>query len=49
MRVFIGEREKLAEKTRGELWGEPKRPRPDFREREKGGEAVEVGVEVVGQ
>lgn len=30
------EREKWAEKIRGESLGEPKRPRPDFREREKG-------------
>lgn len=40
------EKEKWAVKTRGERRGEPKRPRPDFREREKGGEreaAVEVG------
>lgn len=36
------EREKLAEKTRGESRGEPNRPNPDLREREKGeGEAVE--------
>lgn len=40
------EKEKWAVKTRGERRGEPKRPRPDFRESEKGGEreaAVEVG------
>lgn len=28
-------------KTRGEWFGEPKRPRPDLREREKGEGAVE--------
>lgn len=42
MGVFVGEREKLAEKTRGELCAEPKRPRPDLREREKGVDAVVV-------
>jgi len=40
--VGVGEREKLAEKTRGEWAGEPNRPRPDLREREKGWEAVGV-------
>jgi hypothetical protein len=44
MEVFVGEKEKLAEKTRGELCGEPKRPRPDLREREKGVDAVVVGL-----
>ena len=42
MGVFAGEREKLAEKTRGELCGEPNRPRPDLRERDKGEDTVEV-------
>lgn len=36
------DREKLAEKTRGESCGEPKRPKPDLREREKGEMAVVV-------
>lgn len=38
---FVWEREKRAVKTRGEFFGEPKRPRPDLREREKGEGAVE--------
>lgn len=42
MGAFVGEREKLAEKTRGESCGEPKRPRPDLREREKGEDTVVV-------
>ena len=33
---LVDERENCAEKVRGESFGEPKRPRPDFREREKG-------------
>lgn len=33
---FVEEREKRAEKIRGELWGEPNKPRPDFKEKEKG-------------
>ena len=36
------ESERLAEKTRGELCGEPKRPNPDLRERERGEMAVVV-------
>jgi hypothetical protein len=44
MVVVVGEKEKWAEKTRGELCGEPKMPRPDLREREKGVDAVGVGV-----
>lgn len=38
---LVDERENCAEKTRGESFGEPNRPRPDFREREKG--IVEAG------
>ena len=36
--MFAGEREKLAEKTRGELCGEPKRPKATLKgERERRG------------
>lgn len=38
-----GGRDKLREKRRGEFRGEPKMPKPDLREREKGREEVEVG------
>lgn len=42
--VLVWEREKSAEKMRGEFCGEPKRPRPDLRVREKGvGDVVVVG------
>jgi hypothetical protein len=44
MGVLVGKEEKCAKKMRGELCGEPKRPRPDLREREKGVDAVVVGV-----
>lgn len=37
---WVGEREKLAEKTRGEWAGWPNRPRPDLSEKEKGSEAL---------
>lgn len=37
---FVWEREKWAVKTRGEWFGEPKRPKPDLREREKGDGSV---------
>lgn len=40
---LVDEREKFAENVRGESFGEPKSPRPDFIEREKG------IVEVVGE
>ena len=33
---LVDERENCAEKVRGESFGEPKRPSPDFRAREKG-------------
>ena len=46
MGVFVGEREKLAEKTRGELCGEPKRPSPDLREIEKGEEYSSGGRKI---
>lgn len=41
---FGEENEKWAANIRGEWFGEPKRPRPDFRERERGGERVGVAV-----
>ena len=41
---FVEEKKKWALKTRGDWFAEPKRPRPDLRERENGGEDVEVGV-----
>lgn len=34
--AYEGDKENLAENTRGERWGEPEIPKPDLREREKG-------------
>lgn len=39
---FVEEREKWAEKIRGESWGEPNKPIPDFKEKEKGAVLVLV-------
>lgn len=44
--TYEGDREKLAENTRGEWRGEPEMPKPDLRERERGREVVLVAVGV---